>query len=72
METITWNDASILMKATSARAADSFHIKDLKGIDNMVGQITGDEYKTILKAKYEKANLKKGVEDNYPQLKSSQ
>eukprot|EP00957_Ditylum_brightwellii_P173904 13239317-Ditylum_brightwellii.AAC.1 len=59
METITWDDASIPMKAMSAQAADLFHIKDPKGINYMVGQIAGDKYKTILKAKYEKANLKK-------------
>eukprot|EP00957_Ditylum_brightwellii_P095360 7264110-Ditylum_brightwellii.AAC.1 len=56
----------------SAQAADSFHIKDLKEINNMEGQIDGDKYKTILKAKYEKADLKKEVEDNHPQLNSSQ
>eukprot|EP00957_Ditylum_brightwellii_P160616 12227227-Ditylum_brightwellii.AAC.1 len=72
METIMWDDASIPMKTTSTQAADSFHIEDLKGINDMVGQIAGDKYKAILKAKYEKANLKKEVEDNYPQLNLSQ
>eukprot|EP00957_Ditylum_brightwellii_P132231 10082540-Ditylum_brightwellii.AAC.1 len=41
-ETITWDDASIFMKTTSARPAESFHIKDPEGVDNMVGQIPGD------------------------------
>ena len=36
-EKITWDNASIPMKTTSAQAADSFHIKDPKEIDNMVG-----------------------------------
>jgi hypothetical protein len=36
-ETIIWDDASIPMKATSAQTADSFHIKDPEGVDNMVG-----------------------------------
>eukprot|EP00957_Ditylum_brightwellii_P003471 262729-Ditylum_brightwellii.AAC.1 len=36
-ETITWNDASIPMKPTSVQPAESFHIKDLPGIDDMVG-----------------------------------
>eukprot|EP00957_Ditylum_brightwellii_P161953 12330781-Ditylum_brightwellii.AAC.1 len=36
METITWDDASIPMKATSAQTADLFHIKDPEGINNMV------------------------------------
>eukprot|EP00957_Ditylum_brightwellii_P074138 5633670-Ditylum_brightwellii.AAC.1 len=63
-----WDDTSIPMKTTSVQPADSFHIKDPKGIDNMVGRIAGDKYKTILKAKYEKADLKKEVEDNCPQL----
>eukprot|EP00957_Ditylum_brightwellii_P166118 12647166-Ditylum_brightwellii.AAC.1 len=60
------------MKTTSVQPAESFHIKDPEGIDNMVGQIAGDRYKTILKAKYEKANLKKEVEDNCPQLNLNQ
>eukprot|EP00957_Ditylum_brightwellii_P057010 4320333-Ditylum_brightwellii.AAC.1 len=41
-ETITWNGASISMKTTPAQPAKSFHIKDLTGIDNMIGQISGD------------------------------
>eukprot|EP00957_Ditylum_brightwellii_P045961 3486547-Ditylum_brightwellii.AAC.1 len=60
------------MKTTSAQPAESFHIEDPKGIDNMVGQIAGDRYKTMPKAKYEKANLRKEVEDNCLQLDSSQ
>eukprot|EP00957_Ditylum_brightwellii_P097210 7403846-Ditylum_brightwellii.AAC.1 len=64
METITWDDASIPMKAMSAQTAGSFYIEDLKGITNMVGRIAGDKYRTILNTKYEKANLKKEVEDN--------
>eukprot|EP00957_Ditylum_brightwellii_P014033 1058436-Ditylum_brightwellii.AAC.1 len=59
------------MKATSAQTADSFHIEDPKGINDMVGRIAGDKYRTILKAKHEKADLKKEVEDNCPQLNSS-
>eukprot|EP00957_Ditylum_brightwellii_P102768 7831677-Ditylum_brightwellii.AAC.1 len=60
------------MKATSAQVSDSFYIKDPKGIDDMVGCIAGDTYKTILEAKYKKANLTKEVEDTCPQLNSSQ
>eukprot|EP00957_Ditylum_brightwellii_P170651 12989879-Ditylum_brightwellii.AAC.1 len=60
------------MKTTSAQPAESFHVKDPKGVDDVVGQIAGDRYKTILKAKYEKADLKKEVEDNCLQLNSSQ
>eukprot|EP00957_Ditylum_brightwellii_P088925 6771662-Ditylum_brightwellii.AAC.1 len=60
------------MKAASAQTADLFHIKDPEGINNMVGQITGDKYKTILKAKYEKADLKKEVDDNCQQLNLKQ
>eukprot|EP00957_Ditylum_brightwellii_P188994 14387554-Ditylum_brightwellii.AAC.1 len=63
-ETITWDDADIPMKATSAQVSDSFHIKDPKGINNMVGRIAGDANKMILQAKYKKANLTKEVEDN--------
>eukprot|EP00957_Ditylum_brightwellii_P196330 14958160-Ditylum_brightwellii.AAC.1 len=67
-----WDDASIPMKATSAQVSDSFHIKDPKEIGNMVGHIAGDTYKTILQAKYKKADLEKEVEDNCLQLNSSQ
>eukprot|EP00957_Ditylum_brightwellii_P177068 13488747-Ditylum_brightwellii.AAC.1 len=59
------------MKTTSAQPAESFHIKDPEGVNDMVGQIAGDTYKTILEAKYEKADLRKEVEDNCPHLKSS-
>eukprot|EP00957_Ditylum_brightwellii_P134560 10258713-Ditylum_brightwellii.AAC.1 len=41
-ETITWNDASIPTKTTSVQPAESFHIEDPPGINNMVGQISGD------------------------------
>eukprot|EP00957_Ditylum_brightwellii_P094171 7169646-Ditylum_brightwellii.AAC.1 len=51
---------------------NSFHIEDPEGVNDMVGQIAGDRYKTILEAKYEKADLRKEVEDNCPQLNSSQ
>eukprot|EP00957_Ditylum_brightwellii_P074217 5639275-Ditylum_brightwellii.AAC.1 len=60
------------MKPTSAQPAKSFYIKDPPGIDNMVGQISGDRYKTILEAKYEKADLKKEADDNCLQLSSKQ
>eukprot|EP00957_Ditylum_brightwellii_P014122 1064713-Ditylum_brightwellii.AAC.1 len=60
------------MKTTSAQSAESFHIKDPEGVNGMVGQTAGDRYKTILEAKYEKANLRKEVEDNCLHLKSSQ
>eukprot|EP00957_Ditylum_brightwellii_P090015 6855608-Ditylum_brightwellii.AAC.1 len=60
------------MKAASAQPAESFHIEDPKGVGDMVEQIAGDRYKTILEARYEKANLKKEVEDNCTHLKSSQ
>eukprot|EP00957_Ditylum_brightwellii_P169763 12921755-Ditylum_brightwellii.AAC.1 len=38
----------------------------------MVGRIAGDMYKMILRAKYEKDDLEKEVEDNCPQLNSNQ
>eukprot|EP00957_Ditylum_brightwellii_P132230 10082539-Ditylum_brightwellii.AAC.1 len=63
-ETITWDGASIPMKTTSAQPAESFHIEDPEGVNNMVGRIAGDRYKTILEVKYEKADLRKEVEDN--------
>eukprot|EP00957_Ditylum_brightwellii_P113293 8638577-Ditylum_brightwellii.AAC.1 len=34
-ETIVWDDASIPMKVASAQTADSFHIKDPEGINDM-------------------------------------
>eukprot|EP00957_Ditylum_brightwellii_P001310 102868-Ditylum_brightwellii.AAC.1 len=60
------------MKITPAQPTESFHIEDPPGIDNMVGQVSGDRYKTILEAKYEKADSKKEVDDNCPQLSSKQ
>eukprot|EP00957_Ditylum_brightwellii_P100016 7621918-Ditylum_brightwellii.AAC.1 len=60
------------MKTTSAQPAKSFHIKDLLGIDDMVGRISGDRYKTILEDKYVKADLKKEVDVNCLQLTSKQ
>eukprot|EP00957_Ditylum_brightwellii_P187074 14247633-Ditylum_brightwellii.AAC.1 len=66
-EIIKWDDASIPMKTTSAQVSNSFRIKDPEGIDNMVGCISEDMYKTILQAKYEKANLTKDVEENCTQ-----
>eukprot|EP00957_Ditylum_brightwellii_P175019 13325163-Ditylum_brightwellii.AAC.1 len=60
------------MKTTPAQPAESFHIKDPPGIDNMIGRISGDRYKAILEAKYEKADLKKEVDDNCLQLTSKQ
>eukprot|EP00957_Ditylum_brightwellii_P124863 9518393-Ditylum_brightwellii.AAC.1 len=63
-ETITWDDTSIPMKTTSAQPAESFHIEDPEGVNDMVGQIAGDRYKTIPEAKCEKADLRKEVEDN--------
>eukprot|EP00957_Ditylum_brightwellii_P180549 13753172-Ditylum_brightwellii.AAC.1 len=41
-ETITWNAASIPMKTTSAQPTESFQIEDPPGINDMVGQISGD------------------------------
>eukprot|EP00957_Ditylum_brightwellii_P191403 14572561-Ditylum_brightwellii.AAC.1 len=56
------------MKTTSAQPAESFQIKDPPGINDIVGQISGDRYKTILEAKYKKENLRKEVDNNCPQL----
>eukprot|EP00957_Ditylum_brightwellii_P207708 15354190-Ditylum_brightwellii.AAC.1 len=67
-----WDDTSIPMKAMSAQTDDSFHIEDSEGINNMVGQIAGDKYKTILKVTYEKSDLKKEIEENCPQLNLNQ
>eukprot|EP00957_Ditylum_brightwellii_P026910 2034207-Ditylum_brightwellii.AAC.1 len=43
-ESITWNNASIPMKTTSAQPAESFYIEDPPGIYDMVGRISGDRY----------------------------
>ena len=72
METIMWDDVSIPIKTTSTQVSDSFHIENPKGVNDMIGRIAGDTYKTILQAKYKKANLTKEVEDNCLQLNSSQ
>jgi hypothetical protein len=71
-KSIIWNDAIIPMKGSTATVTESFHIQDPAGIDEMVGRLAGDKYKTILDAKYKKANLEKEIEDNCPQLNSKQ
>ena len=40
-ENIMWNGTSVPMKDTTETAIESLHINDLKGIDNVVGHISG-------------------------------
>ena len=54
-ETISWNDAGIPMKESMATLTESFHIKDPRGVDEMIGRLTRHKYKKILKAKYKKS-----------------
>ena len=70
--TVTWEEASVPMKETTATAMESLHIDYPKGIDNMVGRIAGDDYKKILEAKYEKADLHKKIMQDSPHLEMAQ
>ena len=71
-ETITWCDITILMEESNATPTESFHIEDPKGVNEMVSRLSGDDYKTIINAKYQKANLQKEIEENCPQLNLKQ
>ena len=70
--TVTWEEASVPMKSTTAKALESLHIEDPKGVDNMVGHIVGDTYKKILQAKYTKAELHNEIMTNSPHLETAQ
>ena len=47
------------MKKQGCTKYDSFSLDDPKGVDELVGHLSGKKFKRILDAKYEKANNKK-------------
>ena len=57
-EQISWKENDREMKSHNCTKNDSFNIKDPKGVDKLVGQLSGNNYKKIMEAKYEKADIK--------------
>ena len=70
--TLEWNDNNIPMRESSCTYTDSYAIDDPPGVDEMVSRVSGDNLKTILDAKYKKADLNKIINDNYTHLTGSQ
>jgi hypothetical protein len=60
---ITWGKYHTNMKPTSVSVNDSYSIDDPRGINELVGRMAGDNYKKILDAKYEKADIEKTVSE---------
>ena len=71
-KTIEWNDVSIPMKESASPPAESFHIEDPNGVDEIVGRLARNTYQKILQAKNKKADLVKEVRTNSLQLNSQQ
>ena len=71
-ETLSWEEASIPMKSLTANAIESLHIDNPTGVNDMVGRISGDNYKKILEAKYSKVDLHKEIMSNSSHLEMTQ
>ena len=56
---IIWENYHTNMKPTSGSVQNSYSINDPKGVNKLVGLMAKDNYKKILDAKYEKANIEK-------------
>eukprot|EP00957_Ditylum_brightwellii_P024677 1864617-Ditylum_brightwellii.AAC.1 len=56
------------MKPNSVSVNNLYSINDPKGVNEIVGWMAGDNYKNILDAKYEKANIEKIVSEQYAHL----
>lgn len=70
--TLEWNDNNVAMRESSCTYADSYAIDDPPDVENMVSQVSGDNIKTILDAKYKKADQNKIINENYTHLTGSQ
>eukprot|EP00957_Ditylum_brightwellii_P052492 3980648-Ditylum_brightwellii.AAC.1 len=53
------------MKPASVSVNNSYSISNPKGVDKLVSQMAGSNYKKILDAKYEKADIEKTVTEQY-------
>ena len=49
---LTWGNHCTVMKPSSVFANDSYSINDPTGVNKLIGQMAGDEYKKVLDAKY--------------------
>eukprot|EP00957_Ditylum_brightwellii_P127560 9727661-Ditylum_brightwellii.AAC.1 len=56
---ITWGKYHPNMKPASASVNNSYLIDNPRSVVKLVCKMAGDNYKTILDAKYEKANIEK-------------
>eukprot|EP00957_Ditylum_brightwellii_P091089 6934697-Ditylum_brightwellii.AAC.1 len=57
----TWGKYHTNMKPTSGSVINLYSIDDPRGVNELVGRMAGDNYKKILDAKYEKADIEKTV-----------
>eukprot|EP00957_Ditylum_brightwellii_P160794 12241534-Ditylum_brightwellii.AAC.1 len=67
-ELITWGKYCANMKPTGVSVDNSYSIDNSTGINELIHQMAGDNYKKILDAKYEKANIEKTVSEQYAHL----
>jgi hypothetical protein len=49
---LTWGNHCTNMKPSSVSVNDSYSINDPTGVNKLIGQMAGDEYKKVLDAKY--------------------
>ena len=70
-EIITWNHAHITTKTSDCTTMDSCGISDPTDVEVMIGRLAGDRYRTVLEAKYKKANLKQELESGYDHQKKT-
>eukprot|EP00957_Ditylum_brightwellii_P040770 3086299-Ditylum_brightwellii.AAC.2 len=61
---ITWGIYHTIMKPSGVSVNYSYSVNDPTGADKFIGQIAGDNYKKILDAEYEKANIVKQFQSN--------
>eukprot|EP00957_Ditylum_brightwellii_P088330 6728262-Ditylum_brightwellii.AAC.1 len=54
---ITWGKYCTNMKPMGDSINNSYSIDNPMGVDELIGWMVGDNYKKILGAKYEKANI---------------
>eukprot|EP00957_Ditylum_brightwellii_P058924 4468734-Ditylum_brightwellii.AAC.1 len=67
-ESITWGKYHANMKPINISVNNSYSIDDPRGVNKLVGQMAGDNYKKILDTKYEKAGIEKTVSERYTHL----
>eukprot|EP00957_Ditylum_brightwellii_P045035 3416529-Ditylum_brightwellii.AAC.1 len=65
---ITWGKYHTNIKPASVSVNDLYSIDDPRGIDKLIGRMAGDNYKKILEAKYEKADIEKTVPEQCTHL----